>query len=64
MLKLKLNMIHLRQVRAPMRFGKRSEEVKRAPMRFGKRAPMRFGKREYFNEIDDSLGDYFESDYY
>ena len=47
-----------------MRFGKRSEEVKRAPMRFGKRAPMRFGKREYFNEIDDSLGDYFESDYY
>ena len=34
--------------RAPMRFGKR------APMRFGKRAPMRFGKRD--SNIDDELG--------
>lgn len=30
-----------------MRFGKRSEKFKKAPMRFGKRAPMRFGKRVY-----------------
>ena len=37
----------LRSVRAPMRFGKRSEKFKKAPMRFGKRAPMRFGKRDY-----------------
>ena len=33
--------------RAPMRFGKR------APMRFGKRAPMRFGKRD--SDIDSDI---------
>ena len=33
--------------RAPMRFGKR------APMRFGKRAPMRFGKRD--SDIDNDI---------
>merc|ERR1719334_1560295 len=33
--------------RAPMRFGKR------APMRFGKRAPMRFGKRD--SDIDNDV---------
>ena len=37
----------LRTARAPMRFGKRSEKFKKAPMRFGKRAPMRFGKRDF-----------------
>ena len=37
----------LRTAPAPMRFGKRSEKFKKAPMRFGKRAPMRFGKREF-----------------
>ena len=45
----------LRTARATMRFGKRSDRLKKAPMRFGKRAPMTFGKRDqespsYLNE--------------
>ena len=55
----------LRSVRAPMRFGKRSDLSKRAPMRFGKRAPMRFGKRDFtapsfVNNYDEYVigGDY------
>ena len=37
-----------------MRFGKRSDDFKRAPMRFGKRTPMRFGKRGWrsYNPVD------------
>lgn len=29
------------------------QEIKRAPMRFGKRAPMRFGKREFIEEPEE-----------
>ena len=29
------------------------QDIKRAPMRFGKRAPMRFGKREFVDEPDE-----------
>ena len=51
----------LRSVRAPMRFGKRSDYVKRAPMRFGKRAPMRFGKRDF--EDPSFVTDYDDTSY-
>merc|ERR1712141_733370 len=59
----------LRTVRAPMRFGKRSDRLKKAPMRFGKRAPMRFGKRNlespsYSNEenydYEDQMDNHFD----
>jgi len=29
------------------------QDIKRAPMRFGKRAPMRFGKREFDEELNE-----------
>ena len=29
------------------------QDIKRAPMRFGKRAPMRFGKREFDDDLDE-----------
>lgn len=31
------------------------QDIKRAPMRFGKRAPMRFGKREFVDEPEEDL---------